>query len=214
LDFLFSVCGSLTVKCLICYIGKRAAKEDHSARSILPNVTFLEAYNCDPIGAPKPRWAGRAQKQLYRADYILSHAIHYSVVTRGAMRTYKEEGGEHWRRVFTESAERATDESHEATMIHTKNVDPIATEGWMERCNVDFQKRGGETCRVGLPWPNNRKVEGSHDSNGMEYNCLVNHHVDNYWAPRLGKAMAKRKGAIHHHRQQQQQQQQQQADVW
>ena len=33
-----------------------------------PNVTFLEAYNCDSSWTPKPKYADRAKKQIYRTD--------------------------------------------------------------------------------------------------------------------------------------------------
>jgi len=36
-------------------------------------ATFLESYNCDSGGSPKPSWAERARKQIYRTDYVLYH---------------------------------------------------------------------------------------------------------------------------------------------
>lgn len=37
------------------------------------DATFLEAYNCDSGGSPKPSWAERARKQIYKTDYVLYH---------------------------------------------------------------------------------------------------------------------------------------------
>jgi hypothetical protein len=170
---------------------------------MLPNVTFLEAYNCDGSEAPRAEWADRARKQLYRADYVLNHFVHYSTVTKGSVTTYKEQG-DTWKRYFTEMTERVTDEIHEATMIHTKGIDSTLSANWKKRCRGDFKKKW-LGCQVGFPWPNNTKVlvvegegGGAHhdDENGMEYNCFLNNKVEDYWIPRLEQAIAKRKAAI------------------
>jgi len=41
------------------------------------NATFLEAYNCDSAGSPKPIWGDRARKQVYRTDYVLCYLYTY-----------------------------------------------------------------------------------------------------------------------------------------
>ena len=48
-----------------------------------PDTTNLELYNCDVENRPKPDWAQRAKKQIYRPSYVLSHYVHYSTITRG-----------------------------------------------------------------------------------------------------------------------------------
>jgi hypothetical protein len=168
-----------------------------TGRVMLPNVTFLEAYNCDGSEAPRPGWADRARKQLYRADYVLNHFVHYSTVTKGYITTYKEQGNS-WKRYFAETTERVTDEIQEATMIHTKDIDFSSTKSWKSRCRGDFKKKW-QGCNVGIPWPNNTKVVegGAHDDgNGIEYNCFLNNKVEDYWIPRLEQAIAKRKATI------------------
>jgi hypothetical protein len=166
---------------------------------VSPNGTFLEAYNCDGSEAPRPEWADRARKQLYRADYVLYHFVHYSTVTRGYLPTYKDEGAAKWERYYAEEepSERVTDEIHEATMIHTKRLDFGQTMAWRNRCRMD-SKRKWLGCFIGFPWPNNTKVEeeervARYDENGMEYNCFVNDKVENYWISRLEEALKKRK---------------------
>jgi hypothetical protein len=47
-----------------------------------PNKTYLATYNCEPTTHPKPHWAWRAKKQLYRPDFVLNHFVHYSLVTK------------------------------------------------------------------------------------------------------------------------------------
>ena len=95
-------------------------------RERLPNATFLEAYNCDSAGSPKPVWAERARKQVYLADYVLSHFVHYSTVTMGYMQdTYQHPAaGGHYHPHFRERAptERTVNELTEAVMVHTKTI--------------------------------------------------------------------------------------------
>ena len=47
-----------------------------------PAKSYLATYNCEPTTHPKPQWAWRARKQLYRPDFVLNHFVHYSLVTR------------------------------------------------------------------------------------------------------------------------------------
>ncbi|KAL3927910.1 MAG: hypothetical protein SGBAC_012882, partial [Bacillariaceae sp.] len=64
------------------------------------NVTFLEAYNCDSSPLPKPKYADRAKKQIYRTDYVLNHFVHYSTVTKPYMEHYRDTmlKGKKWQR--------------------------------------------------------------------------------------------------------------------
>lgn len=55
-----------------------------------PNVLFVETYNCYFQSVPKPKWADRARKQLYRPEYVLSHFVHYSTITSTMITTYDE----------------------------------------------------------------------------------------------------------------------------
>jgi hypothetical protein len=156
-----------------------------------PDKTFLEAYNCDSAGSPKPKWADRARKQIYRPDYVLHHYVHYSTVTMGYLTTYKEEGSR-WNRRFREQppSERITDELTEAVMVHAKSLGKDMTHSYKSRCRYDYAKKW-QGCWVAYPWPVN-KTTVAHDDEGMEYNCHINDKVENYWVPRLREAMKKR----------------------
>lgn len=169
-------------------------REHHIGRKQLPNVTFLEAYNCDGSETPRPTWADRARKQLYRPDYVPYHFVHYSAVTRGLLTI--PESGKKWRKAYAESrsSERVTDEIGEATMIHAKAITQGHTMGWSNRCGVD-SKRKRLGCYVGFAWPNNTKSETATYDQGtkMEYNCFVNDKVETFWIPRLNKALAERR---------------------
>ena len=179
----------------------RYSKTIPKGRVKMTNATFLQAFNCDGSSTPRPAWADRARKQLYRADYVLNHFVHYSTVTMGHMMTHKEaqKKGQPWSRFFEESppSERATNEETEALMIHTKSLDFGQTTNWKNRCRFDFKKKF-LGCFIGFPWPNNQQAgkEGkAHDpSTGLIYNCYENESVDQYWAPQLETAMAKRRG--------------------
>jgi hypothetical protein len=163
-----------------------------------PDKTFLEAYNCDSAGSPKPSWADRARKQIYRTDYVLYHFVHYSTVTRGYLETYKEKGPE-WRRHFGEHppSERVTNELTEAVMVHTKSLGRDMTHSYKSRCRYDYAKKW-QGCWVAYPWPKgaDTSVKNAHDDEGMEYNCHVNYKVEDYWVPRLREALEKRRRTI------------------
>lgn len=167
----------------------------------LANTTFLQAYNCDGSPIPRPDWADRARKQVYRSDYVINHFVHYSTITQGSMTTYQEaqRKNQHWTRYFRESApsERGVDEVNEAMMIHTKSLDLGQIQNWSNKCRFDFTRKH-LGCHIGFPWPNN-VPNPSHNHNpvtGWEYNCFVNDRVDSYWIPRLQEAMAERQKTL------------------
>jgi hypothetical protein len=160
-----------------------------------PSTTFLEAYNCDGAGSPKPTWADRARKQIYRADYVLYHYVHYSTVTRGYLKTYNETAVGEWKHRFGESApsERTANELTEAVMVHTKTIKRDMTNNYAKGCRFDNKKKW-KGCWVAYPWPNSTAGEkDAHDADGMEYNCFINENVDNYWVPRLRDALERRR---------------------
>jgi hypothetical protein len=164
----------------------------------LANTTFLQAFNCDSSSTPRPSWAERARKQLYRADYVLNHFVHYSTVTKGLVTTYQDaqHAGQPWTRFFSESEphERFVDEVNEAIMIHTKTLDLGQTTNTENRCRFDFSRRH-LGCFAGFPWPGNEQSEiNTFDAvTGFIYNCFVNQRVDDYWIPILEEAMRKRR---------------------
>ena len=157
---------------------------------------FAEVYNCDFEKAPKPEWADRAKKQLYRSDYVLAHYVHYSTVTAGLVRTKAKakEMNEVWNRHFRESRkiDKFVDEIQQAVMLHTKTVVPEYTTEWKLRCKIGW-KRHGQNCRVGFPWPqNNEKNSEKSTSDGYGYNCFTNEKLSDYWLPKLRSAIQKR----------------------
>jgi len=164
------------------------------------DALFLETYNCDFVPTPKPSWADRARKQIYRPEYVLQHYVHYSTITKGFARTYKEakEGGFKWmpRYQDTEPIERVTDEINEAVMVHTKTLVPGDSVQWQERCKKDFEESHNKRCRIGFAHPNNKVVEGAANADDFKYNCFTNEKLTNYWLPRLHDAMKKREARL------------------
>lgn len=104
--------------------------------------------------------------------------------------------GQQWSRYFSEDppSERKVDELHEAMMVHTKSLDPPQLQNWKNKCRFDFTKKF-LGCSVGFPWPKNTasETETYDPATGWQYNCFVNERVDDYWAPKLHKAMEARK---------------------
>jgi hypothetical protein len=162
------------------------------------NATFLETYNCDFLPLPKPDWADRAKKQIYRPDYVLSHFVHYSTVTKGILATYKEKKskGKAWYYWYSEDkkSERFIDELEEAVMIHSKTTVPGNTKGYAKTCKLGFKGKFYEKCRVGFPIPNNIKIENATTPEGYELNCYTNEKVTNLYIPKLREAMKMRLG--------------------
>lgn len=162
---------------------------------------FAEAYNCDFEPPPKPSWAERAKKQLYRPDYVLTHYVHYATVTRGLTQT-KEEAKklkQKWYRQFHEwsATDITTDEVNQAVMLHTKTTVPEYTMEWKERCKVGVKPAHGENCRIGFPWPHNDQ-KGTEKANpeGYGYNCFTNEILSKVWIPRLRDAISKRNARV------------------
>ena len=99
--------------CFCCFALNRPQQ---SGRIKKPDATFLDAYNCDHVPLPKPKWAYRARKQIYRADYALQRFIHYSTVTKGLIETYAEylnrtsAPDRQWKPRYVEATERVVDE--------------------------------------------------------------------------------------------------------
>jgi hypothetical protein len=159
------------------------------------SVTFLEAYNCDGVGSPKPSWAERAKKEVYKSDFVLYHYVHYSTVTRDLLIT-RSEGGPSWSRHFRQGKRsyRATDEINEAVMVHTKSVVFDQTKRYtVEACHTNYTKKW-QGCFVGFPWPEGVSKTGaaSFDSRGLVYNCFVNEKVEKHWLPKLREALRDR----------------------
>ena len=52
--------------------------------------TFLAVYNCDSVKPPRPRGYFTNMKQIYQPDFVLSHFIHYSLITRPIAQYYND----------------------------------------------------------------------------------------------------------------------------
>lgn len=177
------------------YDDKECGHEDKpSCVQKRPDALFLETYNCDQDPIPKPEWATRAKKQLYRPDYVLSHFVHYSTITKGLMTTHAEAmtRNQTWGWHYTEKTERFTDELQEAVMLHGKTTMPGDTKRWSDKCRVDFKRTWRDKCRVGFPFPRNEWSEGMGNEDGFEYNCFTNQRLTEFWIPKLREAMERR----------------------
>jgi hypothetical protein len=182
-----------------------------------PRSTYLEAYNCDSGGVPKPAWADRARKQvrgrcsivggivptflflqIYRTDYVLYHYVHYSTVTRGLVETHADarKQGKQWYRRFGDNApvQRNTDEINEAVMVHTKILKKDMTSGFKTRCRFDYDKKW-QGCWVAYPWPQ-PKTAATYNDEGMMYNCYLNEKVEIFWVPKLREALETRASSV------------------
>jgi hypothetical protein len=160
---------------------------------------FPSAFSCDSAGSPKPAWAERARKQIYRPDYVLYHFVHYSTVTKGYLKTYKEasEQGESWYRQYREHSpsEWTSDELSQVVMVHTKTIGRDLTFNYESGCKHNRSKTW-QKCLVAYPWPNDSTNKEPFDQIGMGYNCYVNRKVEDYWIPKLKEALKKRKTTV------------------
>ena len=178
-------------------------ESDPGCLGVQSEYLFAEVYNCDFLPPPKPDWAERAKKQLYRSDYVLAHYVHYATVTKGLVETMKEakEANHLWDMHFRESrtVDKTTDERDQAVMLHTKTVVPEYTTQWKKRCKIGFKPPHGEDCRIGFPWPSNSdKSKNNSTPEGYGYNCFTNEKLSKQWLPKLRDAMKRRNDMVKH----------------
>jgi hypothetical protein len=76
--------------------------------------------------------------------------------------------------------------------FYSKAIARQDTAGWIMNCHSNYSK-GFDQCRIGFPWPNGDDSGPTHNADGWNYDCFVNPKVENYWVPRLEKALAERK---------------------
>merc|ERR1712071_245575 len=140
-------------------------------------------------------WADRAKKQIYRPDYVLSHFVHYSTITKPMTEELKS-----WR--YGESAPSGgyVDEFNEAVMVYTKTMNGEGTVDWQTSCKLGFKAPNNKDkwkCRVGFPYPKGviRKEDYPEQATkeGYELNCFPIEKISDYWVPRLEAALLKRK---------------------
>ena len=165
--------------------------------SVPAKNTMLQTYNCDRQKPGQKQHSMPAEKQLYRADYVLQHFIHYTAVTQLSEKnvTEVEEEGLKWPwRAFPDPRQRFGDELSEALMIHTKAVAVQDTVAWEKVCHINvtkLPKRQQGLCRLGVPWPKDHDMSKPNATEeGWAFNCYVNEKVEDYFIPKLDAALA------------------------
>jgi len=178
------------------------SENEGSGRAMIDNATFLDAYNCDSSSSPKPSWADRARKQIYRADYVKYHFVHYSTVTQGILETYDDSHGQ-WQRSFGERppSERVTDEVNEGEfqIVKRKLFSAISRDAYLLltpymisqlSCCIQRQhhrnrlqtgsidailnsRKSGEAVMSGFRGQMERKRKGIEDTEKMEWNTTA-----------------------------------------
>ena len=167
--------------------------------SVRNDTTFLEAYNCDRQLPGQKKRVMPAEKQIYRADYVTQHFIHYSTVTQ-TTNLRKNEFNRKFgnQRLFPDPLSRFVDEVNEGLMVHSKAVARQDTVGWEINCHANYTKQSFDLCRLGIPWPDNQNENDNsspQNSDGWLYNCYVNKRIDSFWGPSL-KAKLKETGLV------------------
>lgn len=174
--------------------GECGTLENPLCRAKKEEVTYLETYNCEFTPLPKPDWADRAKKQIYRPEYVLSHYVHYSTITKGILETYSMQKDKKWDYWYREpnTSERFSDELNEAVMIHSKTTVPGNTKGFQKTCKNGKKMKWNEKCRLGFEIPNNNYEENATTSEGYVLNCYKNQKVSDYFVPMLKRKLRER----------------------
>jgi len=185
-----------------CTIEKGGKKESLCLQK-KADALYLETYNCDREALPKPQWAERAKKQLFRPQYVLNHYVHYSTATKGFLETWEDakSKGRGWNQQFSERkpVERFANDVKEAFMIHAKTTKASDTKNWRKFCDAKYKNSGQpkDKCTVGFPYPhsdmgiglNPKKPPVGETENGMNLNCYSSDRVTNIWIPRVKKGL-------------------------
>lgn len=134
--------------------------------------------------------------QMYRADYVKLHYVHYSTVTVVSQMTEKEtrSASESWLHRYVERHTHEFDEEKEATMLHTKTKVARNMLSWGTRCKHSSLVEG--SCHIGFPFPliaNKADTSNKMRDDGWAYNCFLNEKIENYWWPKLVEAVKQRK---------------------
>ncbi len=77
-------------------------------------------------------------------------------------------------------------------MLHTKRMQPHETSNWLSVCKGNGSK--WDTCHVGISWAKDLRIPASgktdeRNEDGFIYNCFVNERIEDYWIPKLRKAL-------------------------
>ena len=157
------------------------------------NVTLLQAFNCDKYLPDQKYEPDPAEKQFYRADYVLQHFIHYSGVTKmlDMNKTEFEKEGFPWHR-SRDPRQRVAVEATEGLMIHAKTISARSTAGYHWQCTTESLKHPANrrgNCLLGMPYPQVYDRGNNWTEDGLLYNCHVNTKVENEYVPKLEAAM-------------------------
>jgi len=159
------------------------------------DVTFMQTHNCNKEKPPRYDLMP-AEKQIYKADYVLLHFVHYSTVTRISVlnKEQTQQAGYKWLNMYKDRHTKVVDEVEWATMLHGKSIVYDQTEDHEHRC-----KKQRQVCKLGFPFPEGKdlssgtvEVEG-----GYLANCFINDKIENYWVPRLEAALRNRGKAVY-----------------
>lgn len=132
-------------------------------------------------------------KQIYRPEYVLSHFVHYSLVTTDTARYYADtpvNESSYRRNIFNSapSTEVFLDELTQGTLIHTRSVLPHETKRRSSECVLNSKNN----CILGYPCPNSVEfVDGLYQKNafrdeaGKYCNCWVNERVETILIPQV-----------------------------
>lgn len=170
-----------------------------SAGTFTPTVTedetFLHTYNCNWEKFPRKNDLSHRRKQMYRADYVKLHYVHYSTITVVSQLTEAEtnSAGEIWTHRYKEPHAHEVDEETEATMLHTKSKVEHNTNGWDSRCKQSVSSIMEGHCSLGFPFPKDYDPNKTPArSDGRAYNCFMNEIIETRWWPKLVEAMERR----------------------
>jgi hypothetical protein len=170
------------------------------------NQTFLQVYNCEYIKPPRPERFERAMKQIYRPDYVQSHFVHYSTVTKDVSRLHEDfrPDEKYVRKVHMsswkkESPETFLDEMNEGILVHTRSVLPHESQYRNQGCQLG-SKYG---CSVGFVCPDStpfvdekHKQNAFYDADGNYCNCWANSKVENTYVPKLESMLREHMSAL------------------
>jgi hypothetical protein len=174
---------------------KKPPGEAQDCLEPVKDQTFLQVYNCEYIRPPRPDRFERAMKQIYRPDFVQSHFVHYSTVTKDVSKYYKDfaPGEPFVRKVHMKSWQAVSpevflDETNQGLLVHTRSVLPHESQYREQGCQTG-SKYG---CAVGYVCPDSTPFEDEKhqqnvfvDAEGKYCNCWKNNKVEDELIPRL-----------------------------
>jgi hypothetical protein len=159
------------------------------------NQTYLQVYNCEFIRPPKPDRFERAMKQIYRPDFVQSHYVHYSTVTKDVSKYRKDFRPDeryfqnvHRREWMKGSPEVFLDELNQGILVHTRSVLPHESQYRDQQCKIGstYDCAMGYLCPDTTPFIDEKHKENIFmDAEGHYCNCWKNDKVEENFVPKL-----------------------------